>query len=72
MAKQSQNKQILGYLQTGRTLSSLQALTLFRCMRLASRINDLRRDGHEIVTDIIYQDDKHWASYKLIKPIKKK
>lgn len=72
MAKQSQNKQILGYLQTGKTLSALQALTLFKCMRLASRINDLRKDGHEIITDIIYQKDKHWANYKLIKPIKKK
>jgi hypothetical protein len=72
MAKQSQNKQILGYLQTGRTLSSLQALSLFRCMRLASRINDLRRDGHQIITDIVYQNDKHWANYRLIKPIKRK
>lgn len=72
MAKQSQNKQILGWLQTGRTLSALQALTLFRCMRLASRINDLRKDGHQIVTDIVYQNNKHWANYRLLKQVKKK
>ena len=72
MAKQSQAKQILNHLQTGKTLSSLQALKLFSCMRLASRINDLRKVGHDIVTDIVYQDDKHWANYRLIKPIKKK
>lgn len=72
MAKQSQNNQILGHLQTGKTLSPLQALDLFKCMRLASRINELKRIGHNIVTDIVYQNDKHWANYRLIKPIKKK
>jgi hypothetical protein len=72
MAKESQNKQVLAYLQTGKTLSALQALNLFRCMRLASRINDLRRHGHQIVTDTIRQNDKHWASYRLLKPVKKK
>lgn len=71
MAKKSQNNQILGYLQTGKTLSPLEALDLFKCMRLASRVNELRKVGHNIVTNIVYQNDKHWANYRLIKPIKK-
>ena len=68
MAKQSQSQKILNYLQTGKTLSPLQALQLFNCMRL----NDLRKDGHEVTTDIVYQDDKHWANYRLMKPVGKK
>jgi hypothetical protein len=72
MAKQSQSQKILNYLQTGKTLSPLQALQLFNCMRLASRINDLRKDGHEVTTDIVYQDDKRWANYRLMKPLGKK
>lgn len=72
MAKQSQAQQILVHLQTGKTLSALQALKLFNCMRLASRINDLKKVGHEIVTDIVYENNKHWANYRLIKPVKKK
>lgn len=72
MAKQSQSQKILNYLRTGKTLSPLQALQLFNCMRLASRINDLRKDGHEVTTDIVYQDDKHWANYRLMKPVGKK
>lgn len=37
----SQNKQILAYLEDGNTITSLEALNLFGCMRLASRISDL-------------------------------
>jgi hypothetical protein len=72
MAKQSQAQKILNYLQTGKALSPLQSLKLFNCMRLASRINDLRKIGHDIVTDIVYKGDKHWANYRLIKQVKKK
>lgn len=44
MTNESQNKKILAYLMSGKRLTQLDALTLFGCMRLASRICDLRRD----------------------------
>lgn len=44
----SQNAKIKVWLQAGRKLTSLEALNLFGCMRLASRIHDLRERGLNI------------------------
>lgn len=38
----SQCNRILDYLRQGRSITSLEALRLFGCMRLASRIHDIR------------------------------
>lgn len=40
---ESQNNMILAYMMDGKRITSLEALKLFGCMRLASRISDLRR-----------------------------
>lgn len=47
----SQNQQILRHLQAGGSLTSLEALQRFDCMRLGARIHDLRELGHEIHSD---------------------
>ena len=39
----SQNARILAYMQDGHRITSLEALKLFGCFRLASRISDLRK-----------------------------
>lgn len=44
---------ILDYLQDGNTLTSLEALKMFGCMRLASRIHDLRDRGYDIKNETI-------------------
>ena len=41
-------KRILAYLLNGSRITSLEALRLFGCMRLASRISDLRKSHPEI------------------------
>lgn len=41
----SQKARILAYLQKGNRITSLEALHLFGCLRLASRIADLRKDN---------------------------
>ena len=43
-SSESQKKKILQYLQDGETITSLEALELFRCFRLASRMTDLKYD----------------------------
>jgi hypothetical protein len=43
-----QNARILSHLQGGRTLTALEALEWFKCFRLASRICDLKKVGHQI------------------------
>ncbi len=44
----SQKLQILKRLQSGMTITPLSALSLFGCMRLAARINELRNEGYPI------------------------
>ncbi len=48
--RESQNKKIASYLKSGRSLTQDEAIKLFSCYRLASRIFDLREHGLDIVT----------------------
>ena len=51
-----------------RPIDPLIALQRFGCMRLAARINDLRRAGHEIITlRKELSNGKSVASYRLIR-----
>ena len=47
-SSESQNKRILDYLKKGNRLTSLEALKMFGCMRLASRISDIRKNHPDI------------------------
>lgn len=61
----SQNTDILNHLQKG-PITTLEALNKYGCFRLASRINDLRRQGHEIITtNKELPNGKHVAEYSL-------
>ena len=51
--KETQCEQVLHYLSNGGTLTPLDALRLFGCNRLAARINDLKRKGHEIAVAMV-------------------
>lgn len=65
----SQSEKILYHLSSGKTITPLEALQSYGCFRLASRISDLKREGHDIVTTIkeSYGDDgvKRYAEYRL-------
>jgi helix-turn-helix protein len=66
-AKLSQAEQILNYLKSGHTLTTLDALAFFNCFRLASRISELRSEGHPIISDMITTSSskKKVARYRL-------
>ena len=63
----SQNKQILKHLKQGKTITSLEALYLFNCLRLSARIHDLRSFGFSIKTKNVIKNGKRIAEYKLLK-----
>ena len=65
---EAQSKQILEYLQKGNSLTPLEALKMFDCMRLGARVYDLKRQGHEIVTEMVKDEKsgKKHASYRLM------
>lgn len=49
----SQCDKILAWLKAGNPLTAIGALDKFGCNRLAARIADLRKNGHEISTTTI-------------------
>lgn len=61
----AQNKMIAAHLKSGKTITALEALQKFGCLRLAARIADLRKLGMKIVTSYTDWNGKRWAVYKL-------
>ena len=60
----TQSDMILKALKQGDRITSLDALTRFRCMRLASRISDLKKQGVDIRKKMITTDSqKNIAQY---------
>ena len=61
----SQCNDILTYLQSGRSLTPLEALDLFGCMRLGARIWELKGEGYPIESRTLDVGGKYVASYSL-------
>ena len=57
MGKQSHEKMILAYMREHGSITAMDAVRDFGCMRLAARISDLRWDGHDIET--VYEAGKN-------------
>ena len=62
---EAQTKQILAHLESGKSITPIDALQLFSCFRLSARIKNLRDKGHKVVTDTIQSGDKRFASYRI-------
>ena len=66
MNTDTQCKQIASHLEGGKTITALEALNLFGCFRLASRIHDLRVQGYNIIVErITTATGKSVAQYRL-------
>jgi hypothetical protein len=65
MRTDSQNALIKGWLMNGRSLTTLEALNMFGCFRLAARIENLRSQGMDIHTEIVEINDKRVARYSI-------
>jgi len=63
----SQSQNILDHLDSGKSITPLEALERFGCFRLGARIWDLKRKGYNIITILISKNNKQFASYELIK-----
>ena len=68
--KITQCERILRHMKDYGSITSLEAVTEYGIMRLASRINDLRAQGIAIVSEVKtgknrYGEDTHFAVYKL-------
>lgn len=63
--KPSQNQLILEHIKEGKTLTKLEALVLYGCMQLGTRINELRNIyGHNAIkTEMVKRGNKTFAQY---------
>ena len=61
----SQLQDIKKHLLSGKSISQLEALKLFGCLRLAARINQLRDQGLPIKTIMFDDGNKKYAKYKI-------
>ena len=65
---ESQNKQIKAWLESGKSITPLDALNLFGSFRLGARIFDLKNDyGMNIKTEMVEENGKRYARYSLVK-----
>lgn len=66
----TQSERILRHLEDYQTITSAEAMQEYGIMRLASRVNDLRREGVPIVTEVVtgknrYGEPTRWARYRM-------
>ena len=61
----SQEYEILRVLNSGGTLTAMDALRQFNCFRLAARVKDLRYRGYDIRTEMVGLGNKSIAKYYL-------
>ena len=66
--KTTQSNQILEYMRQGNSITPLEALNLFGCMRLGARIYDLSQAGYIIHREMVHDSrtGKRYASYRLV------
>lgn len=55
---------LLEYLEAYNSITPLEALYAFGCLRLGARVSDLRADGYDIETEINPKGKKRYAIYR--------
>ena len=63
----SQKNRIYNHLKRGKTLTALDSLKKFGCLRLAGRIKELREEGFKIKTVMTDFAFKRVGSYRMEK-----
>lgn len=65
MSTVTQRQQVLDHLKTQGSITSWEAITLFRATRLSGIIFALRKAGYPITSTMETNGDKHYARYTL-------
>jgi hypothetical protein len=61
----TQNTRLLGYLKKYGNITQLEALTELGIFRLASRINDLKNKGHNIIGQMVDVENRFGEKVKI-------
>jgi hypothetical protein len=62
----TQKEQIKKHLLNRKSITPIQALNKFGCLRLAAVIYKLKNEGLKIMTEIEYNKKKQFAKYRLV------
>jgi hypothetical protein len=62
----TQKEQIKKHLLSRKSITPIQALNKFGCLRLAAVIYKLKEEGLKIITEIEYNKKKQFAKYRLV------
>lgn len=65
--KLSQKDLVRRHLMSGKPLTPIQALEKYGCYRLAAVVNRLRKDGYQIITELMKGQEHSYAKYKILK-----
>ena len=66
----SQTSKILNYLLKGKSITPLEALSRFKCFRLASRINEIKQLNYAIKKEMVNKNGKRYARYSIANKVK--
>ncbi len=62
----TKRSKILNHLTSGKSLTKIQCIKLFRYLNLGGYVNELRNRGYHIITTMIKNSDKsRYAKYSL-------
>jgi hypothetical protein len=67
---ETQNKLVLAWLRKYDGITSIEAIRTYGITRIASIIHRLKRQGHNITSEVIFDSQNksiHWSKYRLIK-----
>jgi len=62
----TKKKRILNHLKSGKTITSMEAIDLFKCTRLAAVIHSLKDEGYSIENKSVKGTNTNYARYKLL------
>lgn len=63
--KLTQTQAIQKHLQDGNSITEMEALNMFGCFRLASRIYDIKQNWVKVVKEMIGKRGASFASYRV-------
>jgi hypothetical protein len=53
---ENQTKMIKAHLDQGNSITAIEALDMFRCFRLASRMHELKESGYPFIKEMVKVD----------------
>ena len=61
----TKKQQILNHLKSGKTITSMEAIELYKVTRLAAVVHTLKKEGHQIESENVKGNNGNYSIYKM-------